>query len=124
MMYVDTHVVAWLYYGKEEYFSQSAVAKIEENDLLISPMVSLELQFLREIGKVKDPSSKILSIVKRDFGINVSDLSFAKTIEQSVKEKWTRDPFDRIIVAQAKSEKALLLSKDRNITKNYTKAVW
>ncbi len=37
---------------------------------------------------------------------------------------WTRDPFDRIITAQASLNEALLITKDGSIRKNYARAVW
>jgi len=38
---------------------------------------------------------------------------------QAVHEKWTRDLFDRLIVANAKAAGALLISKDERIHKHY-----
>ena len=37
---------------------------------------------------------------------------------------WTRDPFDRIIVAQAKIRNSALVTRDREIRLHYSKAVW
>ncbi len=42
----------------------------------------------------------------------------------SLQEKWTRDPFDRLIVSHAKLKSATLITKDPHILKNYIKAVW
>ena len=36
----------------------------------------------------------------------------------------TRDPFDRIITAQAAYRGATLLTRDQNIRANYANAVW
>ncbi len=45
-------------------------------------------------------------------------------MEHSLKEGWTRDPFDRLIVANAKAANASLVTKDERILKNYSRAVW
>jgi len=37
---------------------------------------------------------------------------------------WTRDPFDRIIVANAAVNHNILVTKDQNILENYEKAIW
>ena len=37
---------------------------------------------------------------------------------------WTRDPFDRIITAQADLEKATLITKDATIRAHYSRAMW
>jgi PIN domain nuclease of toxin-antitoxin system len=38
--------------------------------------------------------------------------------------RWTRDPFDRIIVAHADVVSAPLLTKDQAIRRNYRRAFW
>jgi PIN domain nuclease of toxin-antitoxin system len=37
---------------------------------------------------------------------------------------WTRDPFDRIIVANASLENSILVSKDQSILGHYPFARW
>ncbi|CAC9532590.1 hypothetical protein BHECKSOX_1240 [Bathymodiolus heckerae thiotrophic gill symbiont] len=44
--------------------------------------------------------------------------------DSAIKVDWTRDVFDRLIVAQAMADKAELITKDGNILKHYNKAVW
>ena len=41
MIYLDTHVVVWLYAGELDRISGAAKARLEEQDLLISAMVTL-----------------------------------------------------------------------------------
>ena len=52
MIYLDTHVVVWLYAGLIERVSQKARDLISAQDLAISPMVSLELAYLQETGRI------------------------------------------------------------------------
>jgi len=52
MIYLDTHVVLWLYLRKGDGLSERARQLIEyEPEILISPMVLLELDYLHEIGR-------------------------------------------------------------------------
>ena len=44
--YLDTHVVAWLCAGQVELLTDRALRLLRDSDLLISPMVRLELQYL------------------------------------------------------------------------------
>ena len=39
MIYLDTHVVVWLYAGRTDLFPPLAKSQIDGNDLLISPLV-------------------------------------------------------------------------------------
>ena len=53
------------------------------------------------------------------------DSSFPALMTIAVNEKWTRDPFDRIIVSHAKANGlSSLISSDEAIQKNYVKTVW
>ena len=69
MIYLDTHVVLWLCEGLVERLSKTARRAIEENDLLISPMVRLELQYLFEIKRCKRASHLILSQLQTQIGL-------------------------------------------------------
>ncbi|MCP4995668.1 MAG: type II toxin-antitoxin system VapC family toxin [Gammaproteobacteria bacterium] len=53
LIYLDTHVVVWLYVGDLSKFSHPAKAALNTSPLVISPMVILELTYLHEIGRVK-----------------------------------------------------------------------
>ncbi len=52
------------------------------------------------------------------------NVRIAEVVEESIQQAWTRGPFDRLIVAQAKTGDAPLLSKDRTILEHYPGAVW
>ena len=123
--YLDTHVAVWLYYGRVEELSSTAVAAIEEGGaLLLSPVVLLEFQYLLEVGKISDGPGKITSALARDISLCISRLSFREVMETAVGEVWTRDPFDRVIVAQARADGCRLLTRDRKIRENYRHSLW
>lgn len=122
MIFLDTHVVVWLYQGRTDLLSKRAKKIIEkEDDIYISPIVLLELQYLFEIGKIIKPAKVVIEALAEDIGLEVAEDSFDGVVEQSLSENWTRDPFDRIIVAQARKNTALLISKDRLILEKYSK---
>jgi PIN domain nuclease of toxin-antitoxin system len=122
MIFLDTHVVVWLYQGRTDLLSKRAKKIIEkEDDIYISPIVLLELQYLFEIGKIIKPAKVVIEALVEEIGLEMAEDSFDGVVEQSLSENWTRDPFDRIIVAQARKNTALLISKDRLILENYGK---
>ena len=124
MMYLDTHVVVWLYAGELDRFSARAVNCIEENDLIISPAVLLELQFLKEIKRITADPMLILQTLEETLGLQMCRLEFSKVVIGALSQSWTRDPFDRMIAAHASVRNELLLTKDRVIQKNYPIACW
>ena len=46
MIFLDTHIVVWLYAGCVKKLSKPVVEQIENNDLFISQLVRLEMQYL------------------------------------------------------------------------------
>ncbi len=125
MTYLDTHVAAWLYAGRVDLLTPRAVRILEEDDeLVISPAVVLELEYLREIGRLTVGGNAIAQSLSAQIGVLVRDLPFASVIESALDLDWTRDPFDRMIVAQASLTKSVLLTKDRSVRRHYRQATW
>lgn len=88
-------------------------------------MALLELQYLYEIRRIIVPPQAILVKLNAEIGLTLCDHSFAMIGEIALGETWTRDPFDRMIVAHAKANGvAPLLSKDEAIRENYRNARW
>lgn len=124
MIFLDTHVVVWLYAGELERLNAHVRRSIEEQDLLISPMVVLELQYLKETGRLTVEAPVIVSALAKTLGLQVCDLEFGHVILEALAQVWTRDPFDRLIVAQAAARDLPLLTKDDTILAHYRKAFW
>lgn len=124
LIYLDTHVVVWLYAGELTLFPKQVVRILENEELLISPIVLLELQYLLEVEKIKAKPEKIFSELEEEIGLKICRQEFCKVVMESLKQSWTRDPFDRLIVAQARLAQAFLITKDQFILKNYSKALW
>ena len=88
-------------------------------------MVRLELQYLTEIGRLRLGAHDILDKLRVEIGLAVCERPFSDVIAIATGEAWTRDPFDRVIVAQAKSNGvAPLLTADEKIRAHYVNAVW
>ncbi len=125
MIYLDTHVVAWLFAGETTLLGDAAREALErDDDLRISPMVVLELEHLRETERIKPKAQEIITYLSREIGLSVCEQSFTRVIQQALDETWTRDPFDRIIVAQARLRDAPLITADRNMKGHYASCIW
>src|SRR3990167_1970573 len=115
MIYLDTHVMLWLYEGDVSRFSPKAKNTMNNKELMICPMVFMELQYLHEVGRSKIKADKIYRELNTQLDINLCETSFAKVVQHASKLKWTRDPFDRLIVAHAEINQFPLLTKDETI---------
>ena len=125
MTYLDTHVVAWLYQHDVKRLSPKAAEQIEaDSDLRISPIVRLELQYMYELKRLAAPASNAIDALNAAIGLTICQAPFSAVAREADLHGWTRDPFDRLIVAQAAMHEAALLTKDQVIHKHYERAVW
>ena len=124
LIYLDTHVVAWLYAGETGLLSPHARTAIEKHALRVSPMVVLELELLKEIGRLEVGGEAIITTLRARIGLEVCDLSFPRILAAARLLTWTRDPFDRIIVGHALAASRPLLTKDRSIRRRLRDTIW
>ena len=125
IVYLDTNVITWLSQNKMNRISSEAQWVMRTADLLMSPMVLIELQYLYEIGRTKLPARDVQLKLAHETAVRMCDLSFPKVVDIAVHESWTRDPFDRMIVANAKANGlAYLISADEQIAKYYPRTIW
>ena len=124
MIYLDTHVLVWLYTGLIQKIPPKTQLLIEKNALLASPISILELEYLFEIKRITVRSENIIDDLKARIGLLIDDNLFSSIINKSLTLSWTRDPFDRVIAASAEMRDIPLLTKDQTIRKHCSLATW
>jgi PIN domain nuclease of toxin-antitoxin system len=124
LAYLDTHVAAWLFAGEAQRLSRAARRVVDADDLLMSPAVVLELQYLYETKRVAEAAEAVVEDLRHRLGVRVCDLPFPDVARRALALSWTRDPFDRFIVAQASIRDAALVTKDRALRRRYGPSVW
>ena len=125
MTYLDTHSAIWLRKGDRSSLSKAAARCVDaEDELLMSPITLLEVEQLFEIGRLKVSADQLVADLAAYAGVRLCTYPFGLVMDQALREKWTRDPFDRIIVAHARARKAPLITSDRAILRHYDLAVW
>ena len=124
IVYLDTHLVLWLYAGRADLISEKASKAIDENDLYLSPIVELELQFLKDIKKIRENPPRIINTLQKNIGLKICGKDFYAIVKEASRFHWTRDPFDRILVAQASLNDNPLLTKDGDIKAHYHHVIW
>ncbi len=123
--YLDTHVVVWLCQNNLFRISPKALDALNEHDLLISPIVLIELNFLLQVKRIVRAPLDLAKQLRMQIGVQVCDHPLPDLAETALFETWTRDPFDLLIVSQAKSNGyAPLITADETIREHYPPAVW
>ena len=125
LIYLDTHIVVWLYAGLLDKFTQKAKDRIDDNNVVISQFVRLELQYLYEIGRIIVEPDKIIGDLAGEIGLGISEYPLNNIIEKALMINWTRDVFDRLLVAETMRDQALMLiTADKEIREKFTQALW
>jgi PIN domain nuclease of toxin-antitoxin system len=123
--YLDTHIVTLLAAGRKNQLSTESVGLIQRAELLLSPMAFLELEVLYEIKRTRYPARDLFEKVAHETGLRMCDLAFGTVANAAIVEGWTRDPFDRLIVANAKANGfAWLISADEIVRRHYPRTAW
>jgi PIN domain nuclease of toxin-antitoxin system len=76
------------------------------------------------VGRVTEPAVAPLVALRKSIGLEVADVSLAELAKTAIGLTWTRDPFDRMIAAQAIVSDAPLITADRQILANLPSATW
>jgi PIN domain nuclease of toxin-antitoxin system len=116
--------VGWLYEGADRRIPDAVRDLIEAQEPFVSPIVELELTYLYEVGRVTEPAKAPLAALRRTIGLQAADISLTALVRTATKLTWTRDPFDRMIAAQAIVADAQLITADRTILANLPLAIW
>jgi len=124
LIFLDTHVVVWLYLDPANLLPALVQEKIQEETVAISPAVALELEFLREIKRLTVRPDVLLRYLQRQIELEILDAGFERIVQAAQSLRWTRDPFDRLIVGHALASGQGLITKDRQIRRNFAGAFW
>lgn len=122
--FLDTHAAVFLWEGRTDVWTTKGRTILESAQLWVSPVVRLELTFLHEVGRIRVEADEILGALMAECGVAQSPDRIADVVAKAKPLMWTRDPFDRLIVATASLHDALLLTRDRKIREHATFAVW
>jgi PIN domain nuclease of toxin-antitoxin system len=120
---LDTHIAVGLYEGHTRGLGPEARRAIDRGEVTISPAVLLEIELLHEIRRLREGARAVASGLAENLDIRVAGERFSEVAAESLAWGFTRDPFDRLIVAHASLAKAALITQDTMIRFRYPKAI-
>ncbi|MDN5763060.1 MAG: type II toxin-antitoxin system VapC family toxin [Microlunatus sp.] len=107
---LDTHVVLWQLSGERELSAPARKAIAAADDLLFSVVSFAEVGIKASVGKLDVPDDLQERIA--DSGVRTLGLSPAHGLAVSDLPAHHRDPFDRLIIAQAMTEHLTVVTAD------------
>ena len=124
---VDTHAFIWWFSGSEHLSMQAQRAIGDgENDILVSAAVAWEIATKHRLGKL--PSAEAIA---RDIAGKIAEQSFEElpiTVADAARAGALpgphRDPFDRMLIAQALAGNLTLVSNEAVFDRYGVRRLW
>lgn len=124
---LDTHTLLWFLNGDVQLSSKAKETIIvPQNKCFISIASLWEIAIKIKLGKLtlQFELQELVLYLNRS-NIELLPIAFEHILETVDLEDQHRDPFDRIIIAQAKFEKLVIITKDTNFHKYQSiKLLW
>jgi PIN domain nuclease of toxin-antitoxin system len=111
---LDTHVVLWWLSDDPTLATELKDRLDHEPDVYVSAATICEVAIKQSIGKLKPDD---LPERVRDSGFRHVDITAEHGIAAARLPLLHRDPFDRMLIAQAKTEHLTLVTRDAEIAK-------
>lgn len=124
-MLLDTHTLIWAA-GEVENIPAATREVMAEADLMVSPVSAYEMNLKHASGKLPNVAAflPILSAYLASLRIDVLPISLAHAQAAGRLPLTHRDPFDRILAAQALAEDLTLVSRDRKLDQFGVRRLW
>jgi len=124
---LDTHTFLW-WITDDVRLSPHARTVIADgnNELFLSAASGWEIAIKAKLGKIQLPSDPT-SFVPKQLRINAIEplaVQMAHALHVYLLPKHHRDPFDRILVAQAQAERMAIITADRQIAQYAVEILW
>lgn len=123
---LDTQVWLWLQISPERLGQALALAEGPGNELLFSAASSWEIAIKWALGKLPLPEPPETYVPKRTItsGVVALPVEHSHTLAVATLPLHHRDPFDRLLVAQAAAEGAAVLTADPALAPYDVELIW
>lgn len=110
---LDTHVLLWVL-TDDDRLGLAARSTLDDASQVLASTASLwELSIKHSIGKFPDPAPLVPAIERS--GLRLIPIEPAHVLGVRASPLEHRDPFDRVLLAQAEAESAVLMTADGRI---------
>jgi len=114
---LDTHFLIWLVLGSKRLAEFPWIDRYRPWG--VSPVSFLEIQFLAEVGRLSVRNPEFKEPVMVDTRFTVDDIMLATLMRHALRLDWTRDPFDRLLVAHSSARRVAFCTTDRGIRSHH-----
>ncbi len=120
---LDTHAALWWLSDDDRLGAVCAeLLGDASSDVLLSAAVVWEVAIKRSLGKLRAPQGFASTLIGA--GANALPVAVSHAEAVGLLEWHHRDPFDRMLVAQAEVEQAILISDDHALRPYGVRLLW
>ena len=120
---LDTHAALWFLAGDDRLGDNARRQLTDDaNRVLLSAAVVWEIAVKRALGKLTVPDEYLSLLL--DAGVQPLPVSLAHAAAVEQLPSHHRDPFDRMLVSQARLEGAALVSRDEALRPYGITLIW
>lgn len=123
---LDTHAFLWFLNGSDQLSKEAQKAIENTSDLKYISTVSFwEMAIKISLKKLElSTAYKELLVQTIKNGFEILPLTFDHSVKVMNLEFYHRDPFDRMLISQAITEKLTIISKDKHFENYPVKILW
>lgn len=124
---LDTHAFIW-WYNDPARLPEQVLAACQDtaNTLALSVASVWEIQIKAQLGKFRlsKPLNEIIHRQQEQNQLQLYPITLPTVLDLDNLPLHHRDPFDRLIIAQARTEQLLLVSNDRQFKQYPVSLLW
>ena len=124
---LDTHVFLWMAADPDKLSPKAReIVKEKNNQLYLSAASGWEIALLDKLNRIKlpDQSRRFIPEAMQRLSVWPIPIGFSTAISAAILPMIHRDPFDRIIIAEAEKEKMAVITKDKKFAEYGIQSLW
>ncbi len=123
ILLLDTRALLWALAGSARLSAAARAAIIDpDNDVLVSAASGWEIAIKKRLGRLDAPEGLVEAIA--DAGFRERPIRLADTARLQTLPDHHRDPFDRMLIAQALVDRIPIVSRDPLLARYRVRLLW
>ena len=113
---LDTHSLLWTIFEPDKLSAEAQEIILDQNNIICVSLISLwEISIKQNIGRLDLPE-EFFEVVSQG-GFEMLSLTISQIEQYRTLPLHHRDPFDRMLIIQARRQKLILITRDSEISK-------
>ncbi|MEM8676754.1 MAG: type II toxin-antitoxin system VapC family toxin [Cyanobacteria bacterium P01_G01_bin.67] len=113
---LDTHSLLWTIFEPDKLSAEAQEIILDQNNIIFVSLISLwEISIKQNIGRLDIPE-EFFEVVRKG-GFEMLPLTMPQIEQYRLLPLHHRDPFDRMLIIQAREQKLIFITRDLEISK-------